>query len=80
MQITILAFGVAKDIVGGSSLELELIENTTVGRLKDILCRRFPDFERLRSLSIAVNTEYVSDALELQEQDEVVLIPPVSGG
>lgn len=80
MQITILAFGIAKDIIGGTSLEIQLPPGSTVATLKANLSRQFPDFQRLASLSVAVNTEYASDDQALREQDEIVLIPPVSGG
>ena len=40
----------------------------------------FPDFEKLRSLSIAVNQEYREDDFLVKEGDEIVIIPPVSGG
>ena len=40
----------------------------------------FPDFEKLRSLVIAVNEEYQEDGFILSEKDEIVIIPPVSGG
>ncbi len=80
MKIEILAFGIAKDIVGGRTLALELPNGTTVGRLKEQLCGRFPAFLKLKSLSVAVNSEYRSDDFLLGEKDEVVIIPPVSGG
>lgn len=80
MQITILAFGIAKDIIGGSSLEIQLPAGATVSTLKTNLSRQFPDFQRLASLSVAVNTEYAGDDQPLHERDEIVLIPPVSGG
>lgn len=80
MKIDILAFGIAKDIIRGQTLQLELPAGTDVGGLKEVLCRQFPDFQKLRSLAIAVNEEYRDDRYSLQEKDEVVIIPPVSGG
>lgn len=80
MQIRILAFGIAKDIVGGSELDFEVQKDVTVAGLKQALSRQFVDFEKLASLAIAVNGEYVQDSLPLSEMDEIVLIPPVSGG
>lgn len=80
MHITILAFGIAKDIIGGASLEMQLPAGATVSALKAKLSRQFPDFQRLTSLSVAVNTEYAGDEQTLHERDEIVLIPPVSGG
>ena len=80
MKINILAFGIAKDIIKGQTLAVEMLEGATVGHLKNQLCTRFPDFERLRSLAIAVNEEYREDDFQLTEKDEIVIIPPVSGG
>lgn len=80
MTINILAFGIAKDIVNGSSVSLNIKDGATVQELKDNLCDQYPDFKKLKALSIAVNTEYQQDDFVLSEQDEVVIIPPVSGG
>lgn len=80
MQVTILAFGIAKDIIGGATLDVELPSGSTVSLLKDVLNRKFPDFQRLASLAVAVNAAYATDEQILLEQDEIVLIPPVSGG
>ena len=80
MEISILAFGIAKDIVGGKQLSFEVKEQSTVGELKVELLRTFPKFEKLQSLAIAVNSEYAQNDQQLQASDEIVLIPPVSGG
>lgn len=80
MKINILAFGIAKDIVKGSDLVLELSDGATVADLKALLCRRYPGFERLASLRVAVNSEYAEEDRTLGDSDEIVLIPPVSGG
>lgn len=80
MKIELLAFGIAKDIVAGASTTIEVPESTTVGALKKVLFHQYPAFEKLRSLSIAVNAEYRSDDYALSSEDEIVLIPPVSGG
>jgi molybdopterin converting factor subunit 1 len=80
MQIHILAFGIAKDIIAGSQLKMEVADNATVADVRKQLYRRFPEFEKLASLRIAVNTEYAGMDQVVKENDEVVLIPPVSGG
>ncbi len=80
MKINILAFGIAKDILDGQTKEIELSHGNDVKSLKQTLCDTFPEFSKLRSLSIAVNEEYRNDDYELKESDEVVIIPPVSGG
>ena len=37
-------------------------------------------FSEISNIRFAVNQEYVKDATELYDGDEVVLIPPVQGG
>jgi molybdopterin converting factor subunit 1 len=78
-KYTILAFGIAKDILGGRQCEIELTGNT-VAALRTALLGRYPALAGLRSLMIAVNSEYAEDGVLLEERDEIALIPPVSGG
>ena len=80
MQLTIIGFGIAKDIIGGASVRLDLPDAAHVAQLKNSLFERYPEFRKLRSLAIAVNGEYAQDDLALDAADDVVLIPPVSGG
>lgn len=80
MQLEILAFGIVRDIVGGSSVQLPLASAITVRELRDRLIHHYPALRELRSLAVAVNTEYASEDQLVQPTDEVVLIPPVAGG
>lgn len=80
MQVQIQAFGIAKDIIHGSSITLTFPGPVTVKQVKDQLTQQFPDFAALASLKVAVNADYAEDTHLLAENDEVVLIPPVSGG
>ena len=80
MKVSILAFGIAKDIVGGNEFRFDLKEKSDVGMLKHALFESFPDFSKLTSVAIAVNGEYAKDGFLIEENDEIVIIPPVSGG
>lgn len=80
MNLQIRAFGIAHDIVGGRIFVMDIPASATVGDLKKFLLKKYPAFESLSSLLIAVNAEYGSDEHILTEQDEIALIPPVSGG
>ncbi|NND35388.1 MAG: MoaD/ThiS family protein [Saprospiraceae bacterium] len=80
MNIKILAFGIAKDIIGAREMTLQIAEGSDVGGLKEHLVNQYADFGRLKSLALAVNEEYAHDSLMLTSDDEVVIIPPVSGG
>jgi len=80
MEIKILAFGIAKDILQNQQLSLQLEENSKIIDLKNYLLQEYPQFAQLKSLSFAVETEYKLDDFMLNSEDEVVIIPPVSGG
>ncbi len=54
---------------------------STVAHLRDILMQRHPELKNiLPHLRFAVNLEFVNLQHPLKENDEVALIPPVSGG
>lgn len=78
----IVLFGIAKDIVGTSELVLSFNTNkpASVGELIQYLNTQYPEFKKLSSLAIAVNGEYAPNDLSLQVNDEIAIIPPVSGG
>ncbi len=80
MNIHILAFGIAKDILGARKRVFELPRDSSVKDLRQRLLEQHPSFSKLHSLRFAVKEEYVDDDEQLQENDEVVIIPPVSGG
>lgn len=80
MNIRILCFGITRDIIGQFENTIFLEDNATVADLKQHLSLKFPTFATLKSLRVAVNAEYADEAVCLKENDEVVLIPPVSGG
>lgn len=80
MKLNVLAFGIAKDIFGNSSVDVELPEYVTTGHLKLSLEARYPKLKQLASYMVAVNNEYASDENILAERDEIAIIPPVSGG
>lgn len=81
MKFNLLAFGIARDIVGGATFQLELPgDAATVADLKNVILEKHPRFSGLASLQIAVNADFAEDEIMLCETDEIALIPPVSGG
>ena len=80
MKIKVLLFGISTDLVGTSSMEIDLNENSTVADFKYHLQDTFPSLSQLNSYAIAVNESYSSDNTELKNNDTVAVIPPVSGG
>ncbi len=81
--MTILLFGITKDIVGSSSLSMPVSSAArlkTVGDLKNHLKNSYPELDKLSSLAIAVNNDFASEDEPINSYDEIALIPPVSGG
>lgn len=80
MKIKVLCFGITKELLGGFEQFFELANGSKVKDLKTLLLAKNQIFQKLDSLRIAINEEYAKDENEIFENDEVVLIPPVSGG
>lgn len=80
MKIRVLTFGIARDIAEADNLEIELPNGATAATLQSHLHELYPGFKRLKSLQIAINAEYAAPDVLLQENDEIAIIPPVSGG
>jgi molybdopterin synthase sulfur carrier subunit len=80
MNLKVLCFGITRDIIGQFEYKLSLSSDATVADLKKQLSAQFLEFATLKSLRIALNEEYAEDTMTLKENDEIVLIPPVSGG
>ena len=79
MEVNVLAFGIAKEIFGTNHLAIDF-EGHTSEELKQSLEKRFPRLKQLPAYLIAVNSEYAGDNTELKCNDEIAIIPPVSGG
>lgn len=80
MKILIKAFGIAAEICGSRQIEMELPNECSVSQLKKHLVNAYPKLKDLMSYRIAVNHTYESDIFVLKSNDEVAIIPPVSGG
>jgi len=79
-RVTLLNFGIAADIIGERQMMVDLPEGWTVGDMRQYLAGRYPRLAELASLRFAVNDEYAEEDTPIRPGDEVVLIPPVSGG
>lgn len=74
-------FAIYQEVIGTDRLTLEVNPGTTVGDLCTLLIRQYPDLSRWQTQTrFGVNLDFVPAETLLQPQDEVVLIPPVSGG
>lgn len=80
MQIKVVAYGIAKEILQSHEMDMKIGSGQTLKDVRHLLSDQFPELKRLASLRFAVNESYQDDEYQLSEKDEVVIIPPVSGG
>lgn len=80
MQVQILPFGILKDWIGATVVDLP--DESTVAGLLDRLAARAASVPPAAwaSIAVSVNAEYAQPGQKLREGDEVGLLPPVSGG
>jgi MoaE-MoaD fusion protein len=81
MQVRVLFFGVLKDLTGRASEAFTLPDQATAADVIQHCKHRFPSLTgALSSIAISVNQEYADPNRALRADDEVGLLPPVSGG
>lgn len=81
MTVRVLLFAQLRDRIGADELAVSLPSGSTGADLMQWLSQRSPKVDGLLRVSrLAVNCEYVPFDRVLHDGDEVVVIPPVSGG
>ena len=80
MRLRVLFFGVLRDRFGPEE-QLEQFPGQSVADLRHYYRVIAPELASLwNSVAIAVNQQYTGSSQSLHEDDEVALLPPVSGG
>lgn len=81
MKVKVRFFAALRERVGTSEVTKELEDGCTVGDLWEALQQDYPKLASVKmNLLYAVNRDYVNGNRVLEDQDEVVFVPPVSGG
>jgi molybdopterin converting factor subunit 1 len=81
MILHVRLFARAKDLAGAPVIDVELADPATVGDLRAALRSKYPRLAGIVERSmLAVNAEFAAPAQRLNAQDEIALLPPVSGG
>lgn len=81
ITVTVKLFAAFQETVGVPELVLELPPHTPVVAVGEHLWQAYPPLRQWQGLTrYGVNLQFVSPETLLQDGDEVVLIPPVSGG
>lgn len=80
MRLRVLFFGVLRDRFGTEE-RLEQFPGQTVFDLLQYYRAVAPEFAAMwTSIAVAVNQQYANGMAALADDDEVALLPPVSGG
>jgi molybdopterin converting factor subunit 1 len=81
MKLEIILFAIYKERAKASSIYIELMTDSTVGQLISKIKNEYPELAAPETeIVVAVNSEYAEYDLQLNPNDEICLIPPVSGG
>ncbi|XSG75536.1 MoaD/ThiS family protein [Herpetosiphon llansteffanensis] len=79
MIITIRLFAGLREALNQNSLNLDVGDEATVSTVLQQLAELHPSLP-LTGLAYAINRQYVTLEATLKPNDELALIPPVSGG
>jgi molybdopterin synthase catalytic subunit len=81
MQVRVIYLGMLKEVAGRDREIVEVSDGARLGDLFARLQQSIPKLQDFRgAIALAVNYEYSASTVELRDNDEVALIPPVSGG
>lgn len=81
ISITVKLFAAYQEAYGVPELQLHLPSGITVIELRDRLISEHPELAEWREVTrYGVNLKFAEPHTVLQDGDEVVFIPPVSGG
>ncbi len=81
IKINVKLFAAYQEAYDVPELTLEFPENTPVLEVREHLIKEHPELEQWRDVTrFGVNLDFVEPDTLLHDGDEVVLIPPVSGG
>ncbi len=76
-MVRILFFGKLKEITG--KREIKANNYRTLNELKKFLFQKYPDLKK-ETFFIAVNQKIIDKNVRLKDNDEIALLPPISGG
>jgi molybdopterin converting factor subunit 1 len=81
MHITVKLFALMREQAGTDTVRLELPEGANVAQALAVLRHQYPVLEPyLANVRLSLQMEFVEAETILHTEDELALIPPVSGG
>ena len=80
-KLSIKLFGSLRSTMNLDQIKMDLDKEITVSQMKKIIFETFPNLKKSNiPFFVAVNHKYAPDSLVVGTNDEIALIPPVSGG
>ena len=81
MKITVLLFAGPRELAGVDQVAVKIANGATYGQLRQRLGEEIPSLRPLLAVSrLAAGGQFVDDAEPISENEEIALVPPVSGG
>lgn len=81
IKVKVKLFAIYQEVFQTSELDLVFSEGATVENVLEFLIEQKPQLAKWREVTrFGVNLKFVQSDAQIQDRDEVVLIPPVSGG
>lgn len=82
VKVKLLLFAQARDIAGKAVDELDVPQLSSCSNLLQIIVDQYSLQAIRNNILLAVNEQlcHIEDNLELQNGDEIAVIPPLSGG
>ena len=80
-SLPIKLFASLKQAMNSDEIKIEIDNEITVLQMKKIVFETFPTIKKLNiPFLVAINHKYAADSVVIGINDEIALIPPVSGG
>ena len=76
-------FAWIRELTKNDAEHLDFDKINNLDKLKKFLSNKYPDLQKhfdKEILRFAVNQEYIVENIDLNEDDEIAVFPPVSGG
>ena len=81
ITVTVKLFAAYQEACGVSEMQLEVERGVGVAAVRDRLIAQYPQLAQWRDVTrFGINLQFVEPDALMNDGDEVVLIPPVSGG
>ncbi len=81
ISIQVKLFAIFQEVLGTDQFEQQVLIGTTAGQVLAQIINQYPALAAWQSVTrLGVNLQFVTSETILEAGDELVLIPPVSGG